>query len=369
MKNHSQIELATKQALEYCIGSDISNAARLCQEILAKQPNNFDALYILRMICIDVNEDQAADTLHAKIKNIVPNIQDFAYTEATIQRKANYNQLMSLYQLYLNYKRHQQADAFLISYPKCGRTWLRLLLGKILESHFNIKDRDPFELPRLVENIEGAPHIEVSHDDYPHWKPFDKIVTQKKAYQNNRVIFLARDPRDVMVSYYYQYTRRHDKHYAEDHDFNGSISEFIRHPIGGLESLVRFYNVWAENRTKVKDFLLIRYEDLHSDPGDILRKILSFINLQQVSQETVDSAIEFCRFENMRKIEIEDLSDSDRLVNTDKDDPNALKTREGKVGGYVNHLSEEDIAYINHKIAQDLDPFYNCYKTITIPTA
>ena len=30
------------------------------------------------------------------------------------------------------------SDVIVISFPKCGRTWLRVLLGEIIRKHFNI---------------------------------------------------------------------------------------------------------------------------------------------------------------------------------------------------------------------------------------
>ena len=59
-----------------------------------------------------------------------------------------------------------------------------------------------------------------------------------------------RDPRDVLVSYYFQYTRRERvSERANDAQFDGTISDFIRQDIGALKSIVAFYNIWIRNRT------------------------------------------------------------------------------------------------------------------------
>lgn len=42
-----------------------------------------------------------------------------------------------------------KSEFVLISDPKCGRTWLRLMLGRIFQTHFGLTDANLLELDEL----------------------------------------------------------------------------------------------------------------------------------------------------------------------------------------------------------------------------
>ena len=64
------------------------------------------------------------------------------------------------YRRYLEYKTHQKADIFLVSFPKSGRTWLRVLIGKVLSDFYG--GDFTIELERLAN--ENIPFIYMTHD-------------------------------------------------------------------------------------------------------------------------------------------------------------------------------------------------------------
>src|SRR5688572_1236245 len=59
--------------------------------------------------------------------------------------------------------------SFIISYPKCGRTWLRLLLGQILSGSETVDVDRHGELLEISASRADTGAIDVSHDDYPQW--------------------------------------------------------------------------------------------------------------------------------------------------------------------------------------------------------
>jgi hypothetical protein len=63
----------------------------------------------------------------------------------------------------------------------------------------------------------------------------------------------------------------------------------------------------------------------------------------------------------MRDIESEGLIQHHSLKRPSLD-PRARKIREGKVGGFRNHLDNQVIAYIERSIERIGDPFANYYK-------
>ncbi|NEN88672.1 MAG: sulfotransferase domain-containing protein [Okeania sp. SIO3H1] len=248
-------------------------------------------------------------------------------------------------------KAKNESDFFLISFPKCGRTWLRLMLGRVLQTHFKLKNTNLLELDKLRQLDPDIPKIWVSHDDEPQWKNPEELITSKAEYQEKRVIFLVRDPRDAIVSNYYQKTKRRLA-------YNGSLSEFIREENGRFTTLIRFYNIWAENRNVPQDFLLVRYEEIHRDRQKELRRVLHFLDLPEIADALIAEAGEYASFENMRKMEVENQFKSRRMSAVDPGDINSYKTRRGKVGGFKNELSTADIDDLNRIMQKSLSVFY-----------
>jgi hypothetical protein len=60
----------------------------------------------------------------------------------------------------------------------------------------------------------------------------------------------------------------------------------------------------------------------------------------------------------MQKLEREDSLRSSMLRPGDVNDPNSYKTRRGVVEGFYDYLPEEDVDYLNEKLAREMDPFF-----------
>lgn len=238
---------------------------------------------------------------------------------------------------------------YLVSFPKCGRTWLLFMLSEIVRRAYDIKlDQPTIKLNEITKNHSNLPTILQTHDDssltdekgnlYDVEKLF--IYGGRLKYLRNKVILLVRDPRDVAVSHYHQITRRVKNNPIQC----DSISEFIHHPLYGLERIIRFYQIWNRNRSIPQDFLLIRYEDLTLNGINSLQSIIEFINLRDVDFNLIQNVYEYSQAEKMRKLEITGKIRGMNFLNTDQ---NSLKVRSAKIGSYLDELSDEDINYCN----------------------
>lgn len=247
--------------------------------------------------------------------------------------------------------KNDSARIFLISYPKCGRTWLRLMIGKALALNFHIEDANPLRLNRLAKTYSEIPRINIVHDDNPHWKTPVQLLKSKEEYRGKKVILLVRDVRDVVVSMYFQVAKR-------DIGYRGEISSFLREPTGSLDTILAFYKIWYENLEVPEDVLLVRYEDIHEDAERELRRVLDFIGVSDVSDEAVREAVLFSSFDNMRQMEVNDDLDSGMLRPGNGNDEESFKTRKGKVGGYVEYFNEEDLRYLDEKVTAELPSYF-----------
>lgn len=247
--------------------------------------------------------------------------------------------------------RPMQADAFLLSYPKTGRTWLRVMMGKMLAEHYGHPELAKGELGARTARFKGVPRIHAKHDGTPQKKIVAEINPDRSEYAGCRVILLVRDLRDTAVSNYFQVTRRERR-------FEGDISTYLRWPRGSVDGMIRYYNVWAAQREVPRGFLLIRYEDLHEDPARELHRIATFLGLSDVTAATLAAAVDYGSFGAMKSREAERPADGTPLAAGRAGDAESFKTRKGRIGGYVEYLQGADIEWLNRRIETELDPFY-----------
>lgn len=245
---------------------------------------------------------------------------------------------------------HTHVDAYVVSAPKTGRTWLKVLLVKLFELRFgveaNFKAPLDFQLVTLEEG--NAPGILFTHDLLePHNEaPF---AFDRERYKNKKVIFIVRDPRDVVVSAFYQFTKR-------EGIFSGTLSDLVRDERFGIRHTIEFFNLWAQHRGDAGALHVMRYEDMLTDIRSELRKLCVFLDIGGC-EPYFEEVASFGGFEEMQKREREGFFGSTKLMPRDQNDINTYKVRRGKVGGFVDELSPEDIAYANEECKR-LDPFY-----------
>lgn len=208
----------------------------------------------------------------------------------------------SIYDKYLLYK----IDKYLISFPKSGRTWVRMLIGYYLNNFYNL------DLPlanlsitqRLYKYHANIPRISVSHYGNPHLIHIDDIKLDKEKFKNKKVIFLIRDPRPIAVSNFYQFMFRGDKDRANFKNFSSSINDFVLGNYGGVKSIVKYYNLWLSNYGLNSNFFIIKYENLLIETKSEFEKILSIFNLP-IDHDLINETINFCNINNLKKLEIE----------------------------------------------------------------
>ncbi len=244
---------------------------------------------------------------------------------------------------------HLQTEVFLISFPKCGRTWLRLMIGKVLADLYGIDEKNLLNLKRMARSRREIPAIRVAHEDNPDYKTPEELSTRKPEFSDKRVIFLVRDPRDVVVSLY------HQKKYRERCSWEiPDLAEFIRRERGSAKTIAKYYNVWIANRNIPQDFLLIRYEDMQKNTVQELKRVISFLGIEGVSDSILRNAAEFAKFDKMRAMEKKNAIKSRALKPGDPQKKQSYKTRKGEVGGYRRELSKADILFLNDLIKTEL---------------
>jgi hypothetical protein len=248
--------------------------------------------------------------------------------------------------------RFRDADAIVLSLGKSGRTWLRVMLHRALALEYGI----PFDPIRLEPGASGAPRIAYTHELATHLREatrtnqlLGKSILPRRLTDRKRMIVLARDPRDVVISSYFHKTERSRK-------TDCSLEEFLHHPRWGIEGLVHILNRWRVRFAAHPQCHWLSYEGLHHDPqGELLRLFASIGT--PVSPAVVAAAVDEARFDRMKAAEAAGEFSDMRLRPGDPARPDSFKVRRGQVGGYRGDLGPESIAYVDAAVAR-LDPFY-----------
>lgn len=233
------------------------------------------------------------------------------------------------------------AETFVLSYPKVGRTWLRALVGKALVDRYGLPQERVLDTEALVAAL-GFPSLGFDHDGSGMMgkRTWRDLSPDKSAYRGNRVLLLGRDVRDTLVSAYFHATRRIG-------EFGGPIADFVRDDRFGADKVLTFYRHWHEAQSVPREFLFLRYEALHADPAPALKRVLDFLGARDVPDAMMHEAIRFARFDNLRQAEAEGRYRSPALRAASGSDPESFKVRKGKVGGFRDYLSDDDIAWID----------------------
>lgn len=236
---------------------------------------------------------------------------------------------------------------YFVSYPKSGRTWARVFLSKYFSLIFGIPINLNFT--PLVRVDGKMPRVAFSHASFD--KKNDDIKKNIAGLKNKKVILMIRDPRDVVVSYYFHYKKR-DPYFGGEKDRvgeNAKIDEFARNEKVGIKKIIDFMNLWYEGRNIFEDFILIKYEDCRRNPGGEFGKFLDFLCIDK-RENILNEAIKYSSFENMKKLEKDDALQDDRLRASDPNDPESFKVRRGKVGGYKDYFSEDTIKFMEEQM-------------------
>jgi hypothetical protein len=259
-----------------------------------------------------------------------------------------------------DFARLRRADCVIVSFGKSGRTWLRVLLSRFYQVRYALPERSLLTFDNLHRRNPAVPVIFFTHDNY--LKDFTGDRQSKAPYFNKRVVLLVRDPADVAVSQYYQWKFRMTERKKRINDYPTdeiSIYDFVMNPDSGLPKVIDFMNAWARDLGRIRDLLVVRYEDMRSDTSDTLRRILEFIGTPGKAEEIAE-AVRFASIDNMRALEQKRtfwLSGS-RMTARDRDNPNTYKVRKAKVGGYRDEFTAEQLQAIDSLVAARLIPVF-----------
>jgi len=211
-------------------------------------------------------------------------------------------------------------DTFLVSFPRSGNTWTRFLVCNLIDSDHPVNFRHlESRIPEIYDVTDRAlrkfprPRIIKSHESFdPRYK---------------KVIYILRDPRDVVLSYYeFQLKRRV---ITDDCTLEEFLPRFMESEFEPKTGSWRDHVLsWMATRSGQKNFLLLKYEDMLANTQEESTKIALFLGIDS-SPERIARAVALSSAERMRTLEKEQSGQWKETRKTRHDKPFVRRATSG----------------------------------------
>ncbi|KAL9237879.1 hypothetical protein vseg_012376 [Gypsophila vaccaria] len=283
----------------------------------------------------------------------------------------------------LTFERHFQArdtDLFITSFPKCGTTWLKSLLFAIVNRGQHSDDLSPLLVNNpheLVYSLESNVYDDTCVYPRPHQLselPSPRLLSTHLPYtslpesiktSNCRIIYISRNPLDMLVSFYYfsiniirnrlaaniwmKIFRVFFRPYSlEDFSRDFLDEKFVYGPF--FEHVIGYWKMSLEQPDKV---LFLNYEEMKEDPSHHVKKIAEFVGIPFSTHEETEGVIkkitEMCSIKNLKELEV----NKSGVMNEFFEKKSYF--RKGEVGDWKNHFSAATVEKIKKLMDEKLE--------------
>ena len=260
-----------------------------------------------------------------------------------------------------------KASFLIIGHPKSGNTWLKAMISRLYQIRHGLPESKLINTDEFARRIPDIPRLAATNGCYSYEQEVGCLLDDGAAdnpLRHKPVLFLARHPIDIAVSWYHQFTKRQSR--AKQELINASIAhpidrdrigmwDFVRHADIGLPFLIDYENRWARNVRSLPRGLMVRYEDLRGQPVETLGRILEHVG-HPFPEAEVRQAVEWGSFDNLRRLETSGTFSQGGMKLVNRNDPSTFKVRRGKVGGYREDFSPAQVAELEALVRERIDP-------------
>ncbi|XVF42620.1 hypothetical protein PTKIN_Ptkin01aG0378700 [Pterospermum kingtungense] len=269
----------------------------------------------------------------------------------------------------ISFQKHFQAldsDIIVISFPKCGTTWLKALTFSVVNRNQFGKEDNPllslgphqlvrfFELDLYLNNhspdLENSslykPRLFSTHIPYASLPP---SIKESKA----KIVYICRNPMDTFISLWHFANTFRANSDMEPLSLDEAFEMFCKeiHVFGPFfDHVLGFWKASQENPNKL---LFLQYEDLKEDIISHLKKLAMFLGFPFSDEEERNGIVEeiakTCSFGNLKEL---DVNKNGRHVSGV---PNKNFFRKAKVGESSNYLTPAMVERLKKLIQENVD--------------
>ncbi|KAL7645779.1 UNVERIFIED_CONTAM: hypothetical protein RMT77_002674 [Armadillidium vulgare] len=292
------------------------------------------------------------------------------------------------------------SDIVIVTFPKCGTTWIQEIVWTMKKNRnldnpkatIPINFRCPYLELDFFMNHHGLRPLEPGHQIYdtfralhPDRDPKDGIFLQSAELSEDpriikshlpfsllppslldtcKVIYLARNPKDVAVSFH------HHCRIANTQRFNGNLDSFVEHFINDRLSYSPYWTHLEEGWSKRDhpNLLFCYYEDLNFNPMDQIDKIAKFLNAD-LTDSQLNNIVNYTSFLAMKertsfltKNEEGKEGNNNNHFNTEVIEKEGGFFRKGEVNDWKNKLTKEQICKIDEWTKINCQAFTDDFK-------
>ncbi|XP_034965027.1 amine sulfotransferase-like isoform X2 [Zootoca vivipara] len=194
----------------------------------------------------------------------------------------------------------RDSDVFLFTYPKSGTVWTENILSLIYhEGHrngmenLNILDRF-LSLEYKIRNVDyvshPSPRLFLSHLPY-------YLVPKGLKNRRAKVVYVVRNPKDVLVSYYHFSKIFVTLGKVEVEDFGIFMEKFLAGKV--VASLwLDHVEGWFSHRDDF-NILFLTYEEMKKDLRSSVLKLCNFLG-KRLTEKEVDAVVDQATFDKMK---------------------------------------------------------------------
>jgi len=200
----------------------------------------------------------------------------------------------------------------ILSFPRCGRTWMKHLFGHYIAKKYNVEFSKWVDRPRP-----GIPRILFRHDwmsttGHIPWQEYFQIQDKcrfifSKEMTKQNIIYLFRDPLDVLFSYWpYLQSIPYKNFTPPEHT---DIIDFAHNKQWGFNIVINFMNAQLDHYEQHQNKKLkVRYEDLKKQDSE-WQKLIEFI-FGHYDYQAYEHAKSQTTFSKMQEKNNKDLPDN-----------------------------------------------------------
>jgi hypothetical protein len=210
-------------------------------------------------------------------------------------------------------------DVFLVSYPKSGNTWVRFLVGNLIAGDGSVTFAD-------LETV--IPDVYKHTASWFERLPGPRTIKSHEYFDPRypKVVYIVRDPRDVVTSYFYYHAKV--RLLDESYPMERFVERFVDGDLDPYGSWADNVSSWLGGRAGHPSFLLVRYEDLIDDTPAGLTRIASFLGLPDDAKR-IETAANASAADRLRRMEKEQPDGWVTVRGTRQDVPFIRKAQSG----------------------------------------